>query len=153
MFGGAAAAVVVLIFLGTRLLGGGDGSSPASTPVTPQPATRVPSGPAGGALTPTARKRVIVAVLNGTTTTGLAAVVADKLRGRGYQIGQITNATDQSRSASAIAYAPGYRRAALDVAHTMHASVGAVRAMDAATRVVAGEDAMVVVTVGSDQSA
>jgi hypothetical protein len=35
----------------------------------------------------------------------------------------------------------------------VHASLGAVRPMDAATRVVAGEDAMVVVTVGSDQSA
>jgi hypothetical protein len=151
LLGGVVAAGLVVVFLSTRLFGGDDGT-PTGAPVEPQPGSRAPSGPAGGAIQPTARKRIVVAVLNGTTTTGLARGAADRLQSRGYRIGQVTNATDQSRTASSVSYAAGYRRAAMDVARIVHASIGTVRPMDAATRVVAGEDAMVVVTVGSDQS-
>jgi hypothetical protein len=146
--------VVLLLVIGAvQLFSGGDDkltpieqASPPPSPVAPSPS---------GAVAPPAqvnRKSVTVAVLNGTTTNGLARGAANRLQRGGYRIGQVTNATDNSRSATSVSYAPGFRRAGLDVARVVRVPSRSVRPIDAATRVIAGEDALVVVTVGSDQS-
>ena len=55
-------------------------------------------------------------MLNGTTIPGLARGVANKIQTDGFRIGNVTNATDQSRSATLVLYAPGRKSAALSVA-------------------------------------
>ena len=94
-----------------------------------------------------------VAVLNGTTFTGLARSASDKLTKAGFKQGVVTNdTTNQTRSATAIFYADGQRNAALEVAKIVGIGRDAVQKLDANTRGVAGEDAEVVVSVGADQA-
>ncbi|MEA2248742.1 MAG: hypothetical protein QOH46_3271, partial [Solirubrobacteraceae bacterium] len=53
---------------------------------------------------------------------------------------------------TAIFYAEGQRRAALEVARIIKIGQDAVQPMDQGTRLLAGEDADVVVSVGADQA-
>jgi hypothetical protein len=91
-------------------------------------------------------------VLNGTTVTGLARIAADKLQSRGYKVDRVTDAADQAQQASAVAYAAGYRKAALDIAGIIGISTSEVAPIDASTRAVAGDAAHVVVTMGADKA-
>jgi sarcosine oxidase gamma subunit len=94
-----------------------------------------------------------VSVLNGTTTPGLARGVANRLQNAGFsKIGNVTNAADQSHSATLIEYAPNRRREALDVAKAIDVKPDAVQALTPGTRAIAGSQALVVVTVGNDQN-
>jgi hypothetical protein len=95
---------------------------------------------------------VTVAVLNGTTVPGLARGAATKLQNAGFKIGTVTNAPDQARSATLVAYQPGHEAEARVVAKLIHVGTDAVKPIDQSTAVVAGQDAFVVVTVGADQS-
>jgi LytR cell envelope-related transcriptional attenuator len=94
---------------------------------------------------------VTVAVLNGTTVPGLAAQMGDKISGFGFQLGNITNSTDQEqgRAESAVLYAPGHQREAVAVARKLNISQR--EQIDAETQAVAG-DATVVVITGIDQT-
>ena len=65
-------------------------------------------------------KNVTVAVLNGTTVPGLAAQLGDKIQGFGFQLGNVTNSTDQQRAESAVLYAPGHAREAAAVARRLN---------------------------------
>jgi hypothetical protein len=99
------------------------------------------------------RAQVTVAVLNGTTFTGLARSASDKITQAGFKPGVVTNdTTNQARSATAIFYADGQRSAALEVARIIKIGRDAVQPIDQGTRLLAGEDADVVVSVGADQS-
>jgi hypothetical protein len=98
------------------------------------------------------RARTTIAVLNGTTVQGLARAVADKLQKAGYRIGTVTNAADQQRSATQVAYRPGDLRMARDTARTIHVGGDAVVPIDQVTAATAGSQAEVVVTVGADQT-
>jgi hypothetical protein len=95
---------------------------------------------------------VTVAVLNGTTVPGLARGVANRIQSKGFKIGNVTNATDQSRSATIVEYEPGHRAEALAVARLIGVGADAIEPMSAGTRVIAGQDTPVVVTVGADQN-
>jgi hypothetical protein len=101
---------------------------------------------------PISRGDVTVAVLNGTTVPGLARGAATKLQNAGFKIGTVTNAPDQARSATVVAYQPGHVNEARVVARLIHVGSDAVKPIDQSTAVVAGQDAFVVVTVGADQS-
>jgi hypothetical protein len=96
-------------------------------------------------------KNVTVAVLNGTTVPGLAAQIGDKLGNFGFQLGNITNSTDQDqgRAESAVLYAPGHQREALAVSRKLR--IDQREQIDSDTQSVAG-DATVVVIAGIDQT-
>ena len=96
-------------------------------------------------------KKVTVAVLNGTTVPGLAAQIGDKLGNFGFQLGNITNSTDQDqgRAESAVLYAPGHKREASAVSRKLR--IDQREQIDAETKTLAG-DATVVVVAGIDQT-
>jgi LytR cell envelope-related transcriptional attenuator len=121
------------------------------------------SGQASNALTPHRQSKpaalnpasVTAAVLNGTATAGLAHRVAVKLGGAGYKQGTVATATDQTRTATVVAYMPGHRRDGLAVASTLKLGSASVQPVDQNTQAVACPPpsactATVVVTVGSD---
>lgn len=97
------------------------------------------------------RSSVVVAVLNATTTSGLARSASAKLTAAGFAPGFVGNDA-RVRAATAVLYARGDRDQALDVAKVAHAKRDAVRAMDPQTRALVGADAKVVVAVGSDRA-
>src|SRR4051812_8361564 len=154
------AVAALAVFAVLHFVVGGDGNKPAAKPNTvapPASAGRTTSTEsASNAGTPAAkvdRGKVRVAVLNGTTFTGLARSASDKLTKAGFQPGTVTNdTTNQSRSATAVFYADNQKNAALDVAKLIGIGRDAVQPLDANTRAVAGQDADVVVSVGADQA-
>ncbi|MGY1721591.1 LCP family protein [Blastococcus sp. SYSU DS0533] len=96
---------------------------PGAAPVEaePEPALEAAAPPVPEPLT-AAPGEITVDVLNGTATTGLAATVADALRGQGFGIGTVGNETG-TVTESVVRYGP----AALDRARTVAAAVpGAV---------------------------
>jgi LytR cell envelope-related transcriptional attenuator len=101
---------------------------------------------------------VTVTVLNGTATSGLADRIATRLTGGGFKQGTVTNASDQTRTATVVAYMPGHRRDALAVASSLKLGPSSVQPVDSSTRAVACPassscTAQVVVTVGTDLAA
>jgi hypothetical protein len=154
------AVAAVAIFAVLHFVVGGDDNKPAAKPNTvapPAAATRTTStsdasnGGTGAAKVD--RGKVRVAVLNGTTFTGLARSASDKLTKAGFQPGTVTNdTTNQSRSATAVFYGDNQKNAALEVAKLIGIGRDAVQPLDANTRAVAGQDADVVVSVGADQA-
>jgi hypothetical protein len=147
------------IFAFTQLTGGdGDktsGSRTATAKTTREGNTIAPSGNGNAKTTDEAAQpkgETTVAVLNGTTVPGLARGVADKLLAAGYKIGTVTNAPDQQRAATQVAYASGQQATARQVARTIDAGTDAIAPIDEVTQATAGSDAMIVVTVGADQS-
>ncbi len=98
---------------------------------------------------------VTVAVLNGTGVAGLARRVATRLGTGGYKQGTVANASDQTNTATSVAYLPGHRADAVRVASSLKLGSGAVQPVDASTQQIACPPGMtcaadVVVTVGTD---
>jgi hypothetical protein len=160
---------LVLAIAGVLIVGGGaafgvvqltkDDKGSGATPAASDPTAGSQSqggggsGGGGGAKAQAAvdPKKVTVAVLNGTTVPGLAAQIGDKLGNFGFQLGNITNSTDQDqgRAESAVLYAPGHKREALAVSRKLR--IDQREQIDAQTQGVAG-DATVVVIAGIDQT-
>jgi len=92
--------------------------------------------------------QVTVAVLNGTTVTGLAADVGDTVENAGYQLGNVSNSLDQERAESVVFYAPGAEVEAEDVGRRL--KIAQREQIDPDTQGLAG-DASVVVVVGADR--
>ena len=92
---------------------------------------------------------VTVAVLNGTTVPGLAAQIGDSIEGQGFQLGTITNSTDQQRAESVVLYAPGAEDEARDVARRLNISQR--EEADPDSQGLAG-DATVIVVAGQDKT-
>jgi LytR cell envelope-related transcriptional attenuator len=147
----AVAAIAVLV------LSGGDDS-----PTTPASSNTAPAGQSTGAARQTtpstaapAHDRVTVAVLNGTTTAGLASTVASTLTADGFLKGPVTNASDQARSVTVVSYFGGHEAEAQEVAKTLNVSADAVQPIDADTEAACAQGATctatVVVTVGADR--
>lgn len=158
--GGAVAAIAVAIVLVVVLSGEGETPPPpndfGNTPAAQEPAgTPGPAGePGAGAssaagLTSAERRATNVAVLNGTTQTGLARNVGDEIEKAGFKLGSVGNNADQSVPTTIVSYTAGNEPAALAVARAIGIDAGSVRLADANTT--AAADADVVVTVGSDQ--
>jgi hypothetical protein len=93
-------------------------------------------------------KSVTVAVLNGTTVTGLAATMADKVEQEGFTRGNTDNALTQGQQAeSVVEYSKGNRAAAELVAKKLN--IGQIEPIDPATQTRAG-DATVAIIIGAD---
>ena len=92
---------------------------------------------------------VTVAVLNGTTVPGLAAQIGDNIESQGFQLGTITNSTDQQRAESVVLYAPGAEGEARDVARRLNISQR--EEADPDSQGLAG-DATVIVVAGQDKT-
>ncbi len=149
----AVAGVVVALVLITK------GSSSSSSSTSTQAATTTPTArrvKTAGKVNPA---NVTVTVLNGTATAGLADRVATQLLGVGYKQGNPpANASDQTRTATVVAYMPGHKNDALAVARSLKLGPSSVQPVDSSTRAVACPgsatcSAQVVVTVGSDLAA
>jgi hypothetical protein len=93
-----------------------------------------------------------VAVLNGTTVPGLARGVANRLQNTKFAIGNVTNAATQDRSATLVEFAPGHRAEADAVAKAIDVGRDAIQELSPGSKTIAGDQATVVVTVGSDQN-
>lgn len=147
IIGGAAAA-------GLGVLGGSD------DPARPGDRQGGGGGEAGGdegdggngnRRAPVVPAEVRVAVLNGTTVTGLAQQLADRVAEEGFDVGTVANSADQAqqRAESVVLYAPGYVREARALNRRL--GINQRQPIDAASQELAG-DAVVVVIAGADQS-
>jgi hypothetical protein len=93
-------------------------------------------------------KSITVAVLNGTTVTGLAATTADKVEQAGFKRGNTDNALTQGQQAeSVVEYSKGNLRAAQLVGRKL--GISQFEPIDADTQTRAG-DATVAVIIGAD---
>jgi hypothetical protein len=154
---GAAVGVIAVLVVAGILIFGGGGDKPAPKPNTvAQPTTDTA---ASGASTPAKapvklnRKTVPLAVLNGTTVTGLARGAADKLTAKGYnEPNVVTNdTTNQQRPTTQVYYEAKAHAAALDVAKILGVPTSQVKPMDANARALA-DRAQVAVFVGGDKA-
>lgn len=92
---------------------------------------------------------VTVAVLNGTTIAGLAAVVGEEARGDGFTLGTVTNAAQTNQAKSEVLYRSGQKNAAAAVARKL--KINATKPVDPLSADLAGSFD-VVVLVGADRS-
>jgi len=133
----AAVAVVVVLALSSPQRHGAaspPAQRPQTTPVTPQ-------------------APVSIAVLNGTTVTGLARAAADELTSFGYdEPNVVTNdTTNQSRARTMVFYEPGHKADAQGVASCLHIRFERVAPMEATERVLS-DRAQVAVFIGADRA-
>ena len=147
--------VLVLVIGGVYLVASSGGGGSASKPVAAKPnavgPAPAPTKKRSSDGAPVQRGKITVAVLNGTTIPGLAAQISDQLQKGGFKRGSVTNASDQQRPGTQVAYAPGYKRAGDEVAGLLKIR-SAAQPMDAGTQAIAGPDAAIVVTVGTDRT-
>jgi LytR cell envelope-related transcriptional attenuator len=140
-------AVAVLLIVTS---GGGNSAKSGSTATTNSPAKHH-----HGRVKPFDTAAVTVAVLNGTSTSGLAAHVSHQLGALGYKQGPTTNAADQTQTTTTVFYLPGHRKAAVEVAKALKLPNSRVTAIDSGTQAIACQGATscpvdVVVTLGAD---
>jgi hypothetical protein len=90
-----------------------------------------------------------VAVLNGTSVTGLAATWGDQIEAKGFEVGAVTN-TNSTFETSVVMFEPGSKPEAKEVAEKLHFKK--VQAMTAEVREVSNK-ANVSVVVGEDNAA
>jgi hypothetical protein len=149
-------------FLLITQLGGDDSPKQPNTPgQVDTGATTQTSGSKTKSGKPVSRGDVVVAVLNGTTFTGLASDIAGRLESAGFKKGAVTNAGDQTHSATLIQFAPGFEKQARDIGKILKVA-DAVEKLDSSTKAIAcppGECPTaqkpapdVVVTVGADRT-
>ena len=140
-------------FLVAQLVGGDESPPPPNEAAPPPTQTAEPGsdgGDGGSAAQAAPRGETNVAVLNGTTFTGLAGRIADEVAQEGYVRGiSETNTRDQTIEDSVVYYADGMRASAQQVARLL--SIDQVEAIDAETQAIA-PDADVVVLAGADQA-
>ena len=135
-------------FLGSQLLGGDDEPPPPNQSAPPSTQAQGAGGGEAASTPPPAETNV--AVLNGTTFTGLAGQLADEVAAAGYERGVTeTNTRDQTIEQSVVFYADGFRGSAREVGKVL--SIDRARPLDSGTAAVApGAD--VVVLAGADQA-
>jgi hypothetical protein len=92
---------------------------------------------------------VTVSVLNGTTVPGLARGYGDRVEHDGFQLGNVTNFTDQARAESVVLFADGHERDAEAVGRKL--GIAQREPVDPQTRILGG-DATVVVIIGQDKA-
>ncbi|WP_205697181.1 LytR C-terminal domain-containing protein [Conexibacter sp. SYSU D00693] len=150
----AVVGVLAAVALGVALTGvlGGDGEDegagvPAATSTTP--ALTVPGG-AVDVEDRTLLAGVRVAVLNETTTTGLARAVGERLEHHGADLRTVTSGPNQTRQRTAVVFREGHREAAARVARVL--GVDRVSPLRTTTAAIAGRDADVVVLAGADRT-
>jgi len=120
-----------------------DPPSRDQAPSDPDPA------PSGGNDRTVDPATVTVSVLNGTTVQGLAAQIGDQVEAGGFQLGNVTNATEQERAESVVLYTQGAKPDAVAVGRKLR--ISQTEPIDPSTQALAG-DASVVVVVGNDRT-
>ena len=153
------AAIAVVAVAGFLLFGGSGDDKPDAQAEHGRPAHRCDAGQRQWRLDAARRPRTVnrkavpLAVLNGTTVTGLARAAADKLTKKGYnEPNVVTNdTTNQARPTTQVYYEAKARAAALDVAKILGVPTAQVKAMDANARALA-DRAQVAVFVGADKA-
>jgi hypothetical protein len=137
------AAVFGLSQLGTedstsprQTAGGGEEAEPAEEGERPRRRPIVPS-------------QVTVAVLNGTTVPGLAAQIGDQIETFGFDLGTVTNSTDQQRAESVVLFSDRHQREAAAVGRRL--GIPQRERADPESQGLAG-DATVIVIAGIDQT-
>jgi hypothetical protein len=136
----------------SQVLGGEEDTPPTQNRTAPPPtATEEPGGGGGNQpAEPSPPAETNVAVLNGTTFTGLAGTIANQLTDQGYVRDVVeTNTRDQTIEESTVFYADGERATARAVADIL--SVEQVEPLDPETEGLA-PDADIVVLAGADQA-
>ncbi len=147
------ALVLAAVVIGLLALTSGGGSTAKTST---QLATNAPARTRGTQPASINPANVTVAVLNGTATAKLANRVGVVLGTAGYKDGMITNAPDQTHTATVVAYLPTFKREALAVAKSLKLPSSSVQAIDQNTQAVACPaapapcPANVVVTVGAN---
>ncbi|MGH2916791.1 MAG: LytR C-terminal domain-containing protein [Solirubrobacteraceae bacterium] len=155
-----AAVVVAAIAVGVVELTGSGGGSHAhgATAASHRGASQRDGSSAAAPSGPVVPADVTVTVLNGTSTSHLAADVLNKLTALGFkQGGQPNNASDQTLTSTIVGYtSPAYRRDALAVAKSMNLGQANVQGVSQGDRAIACPhgpcSVQVVVTAGSDQA-
>ncbi len=129
----------------SQVLGGDEDTPPPNNQAPPPTQTSEP-----GAAPEVANEETTVGVLNGTTTNGLAATVADSLQQEGgYARGTTATNTDQAVQVTTVYYTDGFRAQGRRVAGML--SVDAVEPITEEAAALA-PDADVVVLAGADQA-
>jgi hypothetical protein len=151
---GAVAAILAAAVLTVVLMGGDERTRPNDFGSTTQPAAtpgrQGVSGSAGSAGAAAVDRRATrVAVLNGTTQTGLARAVADEVERARFTIAGTENNADQAVPTTSVSFRAGNERAAQIVAQVLRIDRSLVRPVDANTS--AAADADVIVIVGADK--
>ena len=154
----AAGALVIAAIVVGLLHFTGSGGSPNSTRASNTsnaPSTTTSRRKRTVAVTPST---VTVSVLNGTASNGLAGRISNQLTSAGYEQGRVATASDQTRTATIVAYMPGHKAQALAVAKSLKLGPASVQPVDPATQAVACPvstqcTSQVVVTVGTDLAA
>jgi hypothetical protein len=144
------AAIVAILLIVTSNNGGSKRAASSSTQTTNAPTSTQHAPPK-----PFNNASATVAVLNGTSVSGLAGRTATRLTSAGFKKGMIATATDQTRTATVIAYLPGHHNDAMAVAKSLKLGPASVQPVDQSTQAVACPPpapctATVVVTVGAD---
>jgi hypothetical protein len=147
---GACAGVVAVVVVLVLLLTGGSDPPPASNEIGGSPPP--PAAAKATSSTKVNRKATQIAVLNGTTQTGLARNVGNKLESSGFTILSVGDNADQQISTTTISYAAGSDKAAKVVAQIMGAPSSAVQPIDTNTATAVSPAAKIVVIVGKDRS-
>jgi hypothetical protein len=140
-----AAIVIVVVLLGSG--GGPKGNSAASAGSSSPP----PSANSSATHPAPAPSSITVAVLNGTTTTGLAGQLSAKLVGDGFAKGSVADAPSQTAATTTVGYTKGNKAAADEVAKRLRISLARVvpvTSANDATASAAGTHPQVVVTIG-----
>lgn len=94
-------------------------------------------------------KTVTVAVINGTSITGLARQMSTKVTDAGFTLGTIATASQEQRAESVVLFKPGAQRQARAVGSKV--GISQIQAIDAQNSGLAGA-ATVVVVVGQDKA-
>jgi hypothetical protein len=92
---------------------------------------------------------VTVAVLNGTTVPGLAAMLSDQIAAAGFKKGTINDYSDKQLAESVVQYAPGHQAEAKAVSRRL--GISQREPVAANSRALAG-DATVIVIAGADKA-
>jgi hypothetical protein len=156
IIGSAVAAVLVAVVLMIALTQRDNApSKPNELGVVTTPAS-APSGAGGASTIPAApgaiavdRRATRVAVLNGTTQTGLARTVADEVQKARFTISATETNADQTVTTTTVSYRAGNQRAAQIIAQVLGIDRASVQPVDPSAS--AAADADVVVIVGADK--
>jgi LytR cell envelope-related transcriptional attenuator len=129
----------------SQLAGGDGGDHSGKTQANDNGLSRKPKR-SGVAVKP---GNVTVAVLNGTTVNGLAAMLRDQLAAAGFQKGAINVYSDQQLAESVVEYAPGHLAEAKAVGRRL--GISQHEPVTANSLALAG-DATVIVIAGADKA-
>ena len=155
----AAGVAVAVLAIGAAVIArvvAGDGGEQKTPPApntlgqAPSPAAQPSSPGAPPARTKAQRAQTSVAVLNGTTVTGLARSVANRLEEQGFTTVAVTDASNQAQSDTKVEFTAGHREEALDAARSLRVPASQVVAASDVDSTTAGPNAEVVVVVGQN---